>query len=99
MSQNDFKYCIEFYKDEQFQNENFYTIDWVDVATCVEMGKFADNINKKYNCLLSVPFLLLAGMDFMSERMECNSCPVREEYFNEFEQFLTRKAKDYGYEK
>ena len=95
MEQSDFKYYIDFYKNEQFENQNFSTIDWVDTDTCMEMCKFADTINKKYKCLLSIPFLLIAGMDFMSETIECSSCPVREKYFNEFEEFLIRKAKVY----
>ena len=96
MENKEFKFYIDFYKDDIFESENLYTIDWVDSDTCLEMCKFADKINSKYDSILSIPFLLLAGMEFMSEIMECNSCPVREKYFEEFEQFLIRKIKEYA---
>jgi hypothetical protein len=95
MEQSDFKYFIDFYKDQQYETENFYTIDWVDTETCLEMCKFADKINKKYDTLLSIPFLILAGMDFMSGRMDCPSCMITEDFFEEFEQFLVEKAKEH----
>lgn len=95
MEQSDFKYFIEFYKDELYNEENFYRLDFVDTETCLEMCKFADKINKKYNTLLSITFLLLAGVNFMSVRMECPSCMITESYFEEFEQFLLRKAREY----
>lgn len=90
-----FRELLDDYSMRQYEEENLYTLDWVDKETLEEMIKFITFWEEKYGFSLNIVFLLLIGMDFMAYRLDCNSCPVREEYFLEFEQFILKKASKY----
>jgi hypothetical protein len=86
------------YQDYLFDNYYISELDWVDSETCREMCKFADKIEEKYQTVLNIPFLLLAGYEFMDEYYLC-SCPVRENHFNGFEEFLIKKIEFFAAKK
>ena len=82
---------FEDYTQYLYDQYHISELDWVDSETCMIMCKFADYIEENYKTVLNIPFLLLAGKHYMEELCECTSCPVREEHFNHFEEFLLQR--------
>lgn len=82
---------LELLKDKQYDTENFYTIDWLDFETIKCANEFRIIFKEKYNIYIDLLFIVLIGIEFMSERMECPSCTVTEYWFKEFEQYLINK--------
>jgi hypothetical protein len=87
----DLKVKLDDLKYHLYDTENFYTIDWLDLETIQYADKFKIIFKEKYNIYLDLLFIVLMGVEFMSERMECPSCPVSDNWFEEFELWLVNK--------
>lgn len=84
---------LEDYKQELFDNYHISELYWADSEVCREMCNFADLIEAKYQTVLDIPFLLMAGKNYMEEVYECLSCPIEQIHFKGFEDFLLSKNK------
>lgn len=69
---------------------NLWDLDWVDIMYLISL----DNFSVKFRVDLPVIFIAAAGIEFMNHRMECPSCEVREEYFQEFYSWMVNKENE-----
>jgi hypothetical protein len=96
MNKNEIYYGLGEYKYLKYENENLYTIDWFDLETIEYLDKFKKRFKEKYEIILDLCFLVLAGIDFTDTHMSCGSCAITEKWFDSFEDFLMEKAKYYN---
>lgn len=71
---------------------NLYDLDWVDIDYLNSLASFSV-VAEVY---LPVIFIAAAGIEFMNYRMDCPGCEVREEYFQEFYDWMINKEKELG---
>jgi hypothetical protein len=88
------KHKIEELKYNQYENENFYTVDWVDIETILLAESFRKLFLQNNGIRLDLIFIVLMGIDFMSDVLECPSCPVTQDYFKNFETYIIKKANE-----
>lgn len=76
---------------QQYDTENFYSVEWIDYKVITYAESFRKYFNEIYEIDLKLLFIILIGMEFMGERLDCTSCPVTEKWFEEFSLYIVNK--------
>lgn len=63
---------------------NLYDMDWMSGEYFSKLGRFKN----AYNIDLSVIFIAAIGIEFMAERIDCLSCEVTGDYYEEFNTYI-----------
>ena len=88
----DFKNKILLLQEEQYETENLYTINWIDLDTIIQANKIREKLYEKYDVYLDLIFIVLIGMEYTPDFMGCNTCSIPEELFYSFEKWLIDKV-------
>jgi len=75
------------YKYHLSDSTDLSDLSWMGIEEFEILNKFKDT----YYPNMPLIYLAAASKEFMAYRLDCMSCPLREEYFKEFELYLIKE--------
>lgn len=76
---------------QQYDTENFYSVEWINYEVITYAESFRKYFKDTYEIDLKLLFIILIGMEFMGEKLDCISCPVTEKWFEKFSLYIVNR--------